>query len=394
MREQPKIEVAVGDTHVTLLGTAHVSRVSAEAVSNEIASGNYDLVAVELCNNRHRAMVDPDAVARMDLIEVLRTGKAPMIMAMLAMGAFQQRIAEQFDIEPGAEMKAAISGAAEQDLSLKLIDRDIGVTLRRIYRNVPWWRRMYLFSGLFGSVLVDEAISEDDIEQLKEGDLLENTFAQFAESSGPIYEPLIAERDKFMAAKLLELSQHHSGNVLAVIGAGHLKGIAEYLRNGVENLEEEIIRLASAPPKAKWPKVLPWLIVALIFLGFGIGFSRSPELGLSLVAEWVFINGGLAALGVIIAGGHPITILSGFFAAPLTSLNPTIGAGVVTAMVEGYLRKPTVGDFSALRTDTTSFKGWRRNRVARTLLVFFFSTLGSAIGTYLAGFRIFDKLVS
>ena len=138
--------------------------------------------------------------------------------------------------------------------------------------------------------------------------------------------------------------------------------------------------------------LLEQLIVLLVFIGFGIGFYRSPELGMTLVVEWVVINGGLSALGAAIAGGHILTVISAFIAAPITSLNPTIGAGFVTALVEAYIRKPTVGDFSKLRTDTSSLKGWRQNRVARTLLVFVLSTLGSAAGTYLAGFRIGQHL--
>ena len=390
---QPLVELSVGTTRVRLLGTAHVSRASAEAVVAEIGEGSYDAVAIELCANRHRGMTDPDALGRMNLFEVIRSGKAPMVTAVLAMGAFQQRIAEQFGIEPGAEMRAAIEQCSARDLELHLIDRDIGTTLRRIYRNVPWYKRIYLFSGLFTSVLVDEEIEEADIEALKEGDILESTFAQFADSAGPIYQPLIDERDEYMAAKLLDLAEQGKKSVLAVVGAGHLKGIERYIEQGIDDRETRLNELQALPPSKRWFRYLPWLIVLLVLGGFALGFSRSPELGLTLVAEWVVINGGLASIGVLIAGGHIVTVISAFLAAPLTSLNPTIGAGMVTALVEAWIRKPTVADFSRLRSDTTSFKGWRENRVARTLLVFFLSTLGSAIGTYVAGFRIFDHLV-
>lgn len=390
---QPMFDLTVGSTQIRLLGTAHVSRASADAVAAEIASGEFDEVAIELCPSRHRSLVDPDALGRMDLFQVIRSGKAPMVTAMLAMGAFQQRIAEQFGIEPGAEMRAAIAGAESQQIPLRLIDREIGTTLRRIYRNVPWWKRMYLFSGLFASVVVDDEISEDDIEALKEGDMLESTFAQFADSAGPIYTPLIDERDEFMAAKLLQcVDEQQPRRILAVVGAGHLKGIRDYLQAGIDDREGRITELNTLPPANRWFRFIPWLIVALIFAGFAIGFSRSPELGLKLVTEWVLINGGLASLGVLIASGHPVTVISAFLAAPLTSLNPTIGAGMVTALVEAWMRKPTVADFGQLRSDTTSLSGWRKNRVARTLMVFFLSTLGSAIGTYVAGFRIFDQL--
>lgn len=279
------------------------------------------------------------------------------------------------------------------DLELHLIDRDIGTTLRRIYRNVPWWKRLYLFSGLFASVVVDDEIPEADIEALKEGDMLESTFAQFADAAGPIYAPLIDERDQYMAARLLNVIEDQPRRLLAVVGAGHLKGIRTYLERGFEDRRQRLAELDTVPPSRRWFRYVPWLIVALIFAGFVLGFMRSPELGMTLVIEWILINGGLASLGVLLAGGHPITIVSAFLAAPLTSLNPTIGAGMVTALVEAWVRKPTVADFARLRTDTTSLRGWRHNRVARTLLVFFLSTLGSAIGTYVAGFRIFDHLV-
>lgn len=392
--EQPYADVQIGQTLIRLLGTAHVSRASADAVHSEIATGSWDTVAIELCDSRFKAFENPDALQKMDLYQVIKSGRAPMVTAMLAMGAFQQRIADQFDIEPGAEMRAAIEQARANNCELKLIDREIGTTLKRIYRNVPWWRRFYLFSGLITSVVVHEDIGEEDIERLKEGDLLETTFAQFAETAAEIYEPLITERDRFMGAKLRRLAQEEPQRVLAVVGAGHLKGLEQDLTTNTDDPDDVVEKLSQIPRGGKWIKMIPWLIVGLIFVGFGIGFSRSPSLGMTLVIEWVVINGGLSALGAAIAGGHILTVISAFVAAPITSLNPTIGAGFVTALVETYIRKPTVGDFSKLRKDTSSFRGWRHNRVARTLLVFVFSTLGSAVGTYLAGFRIGQHLFS
>lgn len=395
--EQPRVDCLLDNTFIRLLGTAHVSRASAEAVRQEIAEGDWDIVAIELCDSRFKAFENPEALQKLDLFEVIRSGRAPMVTAMLAMGAFQQRIADQFGIEPGAEMRVAIEQSRTKDCALALIDREIGTTLKRIYRNVPWWRRFYLFSGLIISVIVHEDVAEEDIENLKKGDLLETTFAQFAETAAEIYTPLIAERDHYMAARLRQISRGQARRVLAVVGAGHLKGLEAELRADDvkrDTPENILTELSSIPAGRSWVKFLPWLIVLLVFIGFGIGFYRSPELGMTLVVEWVVINGGLSALGAAIAGGHILTVISAFIAAPITSLNPTIGAGFVTALVEAYIRKPTVGDFSKLRTDTSSLKGWRQNRVARTLLVFVLSTLGSAAGTYLAGFRIGQHLFS
>ena len=392
--EQPFADVKLGETFIRLLGTAHVSRASAEAVHREISAGSWDIVAIELCDSRYKAFENPEALQRMDLFQVIKTGRAPMVTAMLAMGAFQQRIADQFGIEPGAEMHAAIEQARTHGCTLELIDREIGTTLKRIYRNVPWWRRFYLFTGLITSVVVHEDIAEEDIEKLKDGDLLETTFAQFAETASEIYEPLIAERDRFMAAKLRRLVTDKPRQILAVIGAGHLRGLEENLVRGEGDPDHIIDQLSQIPVGSKWLNWISWLIVALVFIGFGFGFYRSPALGCTIVVEWVVITGGLCALGTAIAGGHILTVVSAFVAAPITTLNPAIGAGFVTALVESYLRKPTVGDFSTLRSDTSSFRGWRHNRVARTLLVFVLSTIGAAAGTYIAGFRIGQHLFS
>lgn len=386
----PRRVVARGEYRYTLLGTAHVSRASAEEVQCEIESGDYDAVAIELCDARHAALTKSGEIEQMDLFQVLRQGKAGMVAANLALGAYQQRLADQFGIEPGAEMRAAITACERGELPLMLVDRNIGITLKRVYRRIPWWQRMSTLGALFGSLLSSEKIQESDIERLKEGDMLESTFNEFAAESATMHETLIDERDRYMAAQLLK--RPPARNTLVVVGAGHLKGLAGYLEAGMEDPAATIETLDHVPPGARWVKWLPWIVVALVFAGFAIGFSRSTGLGQQLVIEWVVINGALSAIGAAVALAHPLTVLTAFVAAPLTSLNPTIGAGMVTAAAELWLRKPRVGDFSTLKRDVTKVSGWWKNRVSRTLLVFVFSTIGSAAGTYIAGFRIVGQL--
>lgn len=396
IQTEPLQTVKVNHCNITLLGTAHVSKASADKVQELIATGNYDAVAVELCPSRHKVIVNPDAMARMDLFQVIKNGQASMVAASLALGAFQQRMAEQFGIEPGAEMRVAIKDAQTAQLPVLLIDREIGTTMKRIYHNVPWWKRFNLFAGLLASVISQEKFSAAEIEKLKEGDVLESSFSQFAENEQDLFRPLISERDEYMSARLLkECEESNYRHILAVVGAGHLNGMVRQLEaRSITDPNERIAQLDTIPASSKWIKYIPWMIVALILTGFAIGFMRSPELGTAMVLDWIIINGGLSALGAAIAFAHPLSILTAFLAAPLTSLNPTIGAGMVVAAVEAYLRKPKVSDFNRLRTDTTSLKGWWNNQVTRILLIFILSTLGSAIGTYVAGFRIFEQLSS
>lgn len=391
---EPQLEVQVGDTSVTLLGTAHVSRASAEQVRRLIEGGGYDAVAVELCRARFNAIMDPKALSQMDLFSVIRQGRVSMVVANLALSAYQQRLADQFGIEPGAEQRTAIRLAQERGLPILLIDREIGVTLRRISANLSWWKRYGLFVGLLAAILTSDEVSEEEVERLKEGDVLETAFAEFAASRQDLYVPLISERDQYMAAKLRQESARTGARrVLVVVGVGHFKGIERHLAQEGADPAAEIAALERLPRPSPWSGALPWVVLILILGGFAYGFWQSPGLGWDLVVAWVLTTGGLCALGTLVAGGHPLTVVSGFLAAPLTTLHPAVGAGMVTAAVELSLRKPSVGDFRRLRQDVGTLRGWWRNRVARVFVVFLLSSLGAATGTYLGGIHIAGRLM-
>ena len=393
LQAQPIREITRDGVHYTLLGTAHVSRTSVDVVTDMAGSGNYDAIAVELCAARLQALTGKKDWKDLDLYKIIREKKAGLVMANLALSGYQRRIAEQLGIEPGAELKAAADAAKHRGLPLQLIDRDLATTLKRSYRSIPWYKRIYMTAGLVLSSVSSEEIDEESIEKLKEGDILESTFTEFAEQSPELYESLIAERDRYMAAKLREQNKGNAGQrVLAVVGAGHLEGLARNLADEHREPANEVEELDQVPPRSRWPRLIPWLIAALVITGFVLGFSRSPELGWKLVSIWIIINGGLAGLGALLARAHPLTILSAVLAAPLTSLNPAIAAGMVTGLVESWIRKPRVSDLERLRLDVTTFKGWYRNPATRILLVFFFSNLGSAMGTWIAGFQIIGAL--
>ncbi len=398
---EPTRHVQVNGAQLHLLGTAHVSRASVAQVRALLTGGDdtpgFDAVAVELCPSRFESLTDPDRLNRMDLFAVVREQRVYVVAASLALAAYQQRLADQFGIEPGAEQRAAMTLAHERGLPVLLVDRDIGVTLRRAAANLGWWKRINLFSGLLAGMLSRESVSEEEIERLKQGDVLETTFAEFAADRADLFGPLISERDRYMAARLRqELAAGGHRRVLAVLGAGHLQGVAAQLTEPGELAADAAATIAAlnrVPPPSRVWRAFPWVVVAVILGVFVYGFTRSPALGWNLVWDWVLINGGLSALGAAIAAAHPLTVLVAFCAAPLTSLNPTIGAGMVTGAAELMLRRPSVGDFGALRDDVTTLRGWWRNRVSRVLLVFILASLGSAVGTYVAGFRIVGRLV-
>ncbi len=396
LRDQPIERVARDGVEYVVLGTAHVSRASVEAVNALLAHEHFDAVAVELCDSRAQGMRDPDAFKEMDLFQVIRQGKAGMVAASLVLSSFQKRLAEQYGIQPGAEMKAAMDGADQRALPVWLVDREVGTTLKRAWHNVGFWQRFGLFGGLIASVFERQAIEETEIEKLKQGDMLESAFSEFASESAPLYRSLIAERDVYMAARLREqatMSGFGEGKrVLVVIGAGHLKGLSEQLRTQHEEPSALAGQLASMPPKARWPKWLAIGLVLAVFAAIGFAFHRNAALGTAALRDWVLFTGGFSAVGAIIAGAHPLSILAAFIAGPIKPFRPGIPSGGISAMVEAWVRRPRVADFETLRDDIGHWSGWWKNRVARTLLNFFLVCFGTIIGEYTAGIHIFKSL--
>jgi len=393
--EQPIERVRRDGVEYVLLGTAHVSRVSADAVRDMLAAEPFDAVAIELCEPRYNAMRDPDSFRKLDLFQVIRQGKAGLVAANLALSAFQRRLAEQFGIEPGAEMKAAIDGAEARGVPVWCVDREVGVTLKRAYRSVGFLDRMGIIGGLGGSLLSREEVSEDEIEKLKQGDLLGSMFNEFARESPALYEALISERDRYMAARLREESAQAPAvrRVLVVLGAGHLAGTADALEHQDEEPAPLRERLDVVPRGSRWPKWLAIGVLVAIAAAIGILFSRNAALGVDALRDWVLFTGGFAALGALAGGGHPLSVIAAFIVAPLKPFRPGIPAGAVSAGVEVWWHRPRVADFDSLRDDVTHWTGWWKNRVSRTLLVFMLTNIGTILGEYLAGFHIITSLM-
>lgn len=397
LQGQPIERVQRDNVEYVVLGTAHVSKVSVDAVDALLANEHFDAVAIELCDSRAQSMRDPEAFKQMDLFKVIRQGKAGMVAASLVLSTFQKRLADQSGIQPGAEMKAAMDGADKRGLPLWLVDREVGTTLKRAWHSVGFWQRFGLLGGLLASVFEREAIDQQEIEKLKQGDLLESAFSEFASESKPLYQSLIGERDAFMAARLREEATRTATTeprrVLVVIGAGHLKGLTALLREQQDDPATIVATLASTPPKARWPKWVAVILVLAVFAAIGYAFHRNTALGAQALRDWVLYTGGFAALGALIAGGHPLSIIAAFIAAPIKPFRPGIPAGGISAMAEAWVRRPRVVDFDTLRDDIGHWSGWWKNRVARTLLNFFLVSIGTIIGEYSAGIHIFKSLL-
>lgn len=367
----------IDDKEIILVGTAHVSKESAELVREVIEAEKPDTVSVELCASRYQAIKQQDQWREMDIIKVIREKKAFLLLSNLMLAAFQKRIAQKLDVTPGQEMLTAMETADAIGAQTHLADRDIRVTLSRTWRIMGLWDKMKILFQLILSMGDLGDISEADIERMKEQDILESLLADVGKSLPVLKSILIDERDLYLAQKIKTAP---GTKIVAVVGAGHVPGIRENWEKDID-----IADLEKIPPKGRFSGTLKWLLPLMIAAIFLVGFFYGgAEASAHMALSWVIANGVFAGIGAIIALAHPATIASAVLAAPLTSLNPMVAAGWVSGLAEAFLRKPKVMDFEDLPKDILSVRGFWRNKVTRVLLVVVFTNLGSSVGTFVA----------
>jgi pheromone shutdown-related protein TraB len=378
MTYQPMIHRLTHENkEILVIGTAHVSKESADLVKTTIEAEKPDAVCVELCESRYQSIRRKDRWQDMNIINVIKEKKTFLLLSNLLLASFQKRIAEKLDITPGAEMIQAMDSAESVGAEIVLADRDIRVTLSRTWRVTGLWDKLKIIFQLALSLGGVEEISKEDVEKMKQEDMLHLLLSEVGKSLPSLREILIDERDRYLAHKI----KSAPGNkIVAVVGAGHVPGIKNYW-----NQQTDIRALETIPPKKKALSFLKWLIPVFIVILLIFGFFQGGfTAGKNMLAWWILANGVLAGLGAAIAFAHPFTIVASVLAAPLTSLNPMIAAGWVSGLVEAFSSKPKVRDFENLPEDILTLKGFWKNKVTRILLVVVFTNLGSTFGTLVA----------
>lgn len=363
---------------IHLLGTAHISERSVEEVQQAVETLQPDSVCVELDQHRYDALTDESRWRNLDIFQVIRHRKVPMLLANLLLGAYQARLGDRLGVKPGAEMLAAVQATEAAGAELVLADRDIQTTLKRTWRNLSLWTKLKLFFSLLMGLFDSEELTKDSIEEMKRGETLDDMLREFAEAFPQVKQPLIDERDAYLAASVAAAPGEV---VLAVVGAAHVGGMREHLD---AERGDERATLDELPPPGKLLKALKWVVPVVVLAAFSVGYYRHQGEGLQeMLLAWVLPNAVLASALSLVAGSRLLSALTAFVASPITSLNPTIVAGIPVGLVEAWLRKPTVEDCERVREDSKTLRGLYRNRFTRVLLVFVGSSIGSALGGYI-----------
>lgn len=362
--------VDLGDRKITLVGTAHVSKKSKDEVVKTIDEINPDHIAVELDQDRFDSLKNKSGWKNLDVAEAVKDGKGSLLFLNLMLSVYQRKIGLEQGVKPGEEMLEAVNKAEENTIEYSLIDRDISETFERIREKLGFWEKV----NLLGSFFADDV--DLDVEELKDEDILGSIVKELEEEFPSIKQVFLDERNSYMVNRLLEQEFEHA---VVVVGAAHLEGMVEELKGNREKFEEEKSRF-----KIPWMKILKYGMPLAIIVGLGYSFYQiGYATGVNATSFWILSNGILALLGAVIARSHIATWIISFIAAPLTSLDPALGAGMVSSYFEGKFYPPKVEELESIAYLESYGELWH-NQVGRILLTFVFVTIGSAAATFIS----------
>lgn len=377
--------IKLDNKEIILIGTAHVSKKSAEQVKEIIENEEPDSVCVELDEERFSSIGNEDKWKEMDIFKVIKQKKSLLLLVNLIISSFQKRLAKKFGINAGQEMIQGIKSAKEIEANLVLADRNIQITFKRVWRGLGLWEKLKLIFQIIAMLFSDLEMSEEELDELKKGNALSIILAEISETFPGIKHYLVDERDKYLSHKI----KNAPGNkIVAVLGAAHLPGVKKELDN-----DQDIEALNQLPSTSNLGRYIAWLVPLLIVGVIAYTFFTNRSASLEQLSTWIIWNGSLSALGVLLARGHILTILTAFIVAPISSLNPTIAAGWFAGIVESLVRKPQVKDFENL-AEGISIKDLWRNKVTVVLMVVVLANMGSVLGTVIGGADVIKHFIN
>jgi len=377
-----RIQEVINGKEITIIGTAHISSESVEEVKQALDEIKPDVIAIELDDERYKSMTEKKNWQDMDIVDIIKKKKVGFLFAQMILSSYQRKIAQNLKLNVGEEMSTAIQYSKDNSVKLLMIDRNIQTTLLRIWHNLGWFEKIKMLTELLSSMFEND-VKEEDIERLKQGDMLQAALAEISVQFPQIAETLIFERDRIMTYKLA----HASGQkIVAIVGAAHVPGIQKNLTN------QNSISQLMVVPKKKNGNLFAWIFPLFIVGLIGLSIINSPGLAFETVLHFILINGSLAALGTLIALGHPLSILTAFVMAPIGVLSPFLATGWFAGLTEAWIRKPKVEDFMNLQDDVLHIKGYWKNRVARILLVVLLANIFASLGSIVYSIDLIKNL--
>lgn len=366
-----------------IVGTAHISRQSADLVKEVIEKEKPDVVCVELDEKRLKALSEKNRWENLDLRKIIKEKQLSTLIVNLVLSSYQKKLGEKLGVSPGTELLEAVQVANEKNIPIELCDREVRITLRRAWHSMNLWQKSKFLAGGLGGLFEKQELTEEKLAELRNKDVLSEMMDELGKAMPVLKKIIIDERDQYIAQRMKD---SNGKKIVSVVGAGHVKGIKKFLES---NEKVDLKSIEEIPKPSVLNKILGWgipfIIVASIFY---IGFSQGITEAGSNALFWILACGIPSAIGSLLAAAHPVTILASFLSAPITSLSPLIGVGYVAAFVQAYMQPPIVKEFQEVSKDFRKVSNWWKNRLLKVFLVFILSSIGGVIGTSVGFFEI------
>ena len=379
-----KHTVQLGSKTITLIGTAHISEASSLEVLTILNEIQPDTVAIELDEARYQSLQSDKQWQNTDVVNIIKSKKVGFLMSQIVLSSYQKKMAKQLNIEVGQEMLTAIEYSQDHATKLLKIDRSIQTTFMRIWRSLNFFDKMKMLTALITSVFETEEVSVEQIEAMKQQDLMESALSEVSKAFPKIANTLITERDRVMASNLKASS---ATQVVAVVGAAHIPGILKYLE-----IQDDVSELFDVPSPKKSNRYLTYLFPLFLTILIVLNIYQSNDMGLNTLWRFFLINGSLSALGTLLAFGHPLSILTAFVMAPIGVMSPVLATGWFAVLMEAYVRKPKVADFMTIQEDVMHLKGFWKNKVIHILMVVIFANVFASLGSIVYSIDLIKNL--
>jgi pheromone shutdown-related protein TraB len=361
--------------NLKIIGTAHVSKESIKEVQEAIRTNEPDVVAVELDINRYQNMMaekNGEEKKDVNIREVIKGDKLGIFLVSMFLSFLQRRIGDDLGVKPGSEMLAAIETAEEIGANVALIDRDISLTLQRAINQMSISEKLKFIWGIITSFFSGDEI--DDVESIKDGDTLNEVMEYFKEMSPKAYDVLVTERDAYMAHMLQDIEAE---NVVVVVGAGHKRGITEYMEHP-EKIPQMDDLVTVKKSKVPIGKLILFSIPAIFVIIFALALIKGINIQTS-ITTFILLTGGLAFAGSLLSGSKIYSALTAFLVAPVTTLHPLLAAGWFSGIVEAKLRHVSMDDAVKI-SKVETFRELLGNNLFRVLIVVIGTDIGASIG--------------
>ncbi len=383
----PEHTVMKFSSNIILVGIDFIGKESVKHELIEVVKyHDPDTLALALCEKRFETMMGREEWSERPLLPQYKEGQTGTLIYQAFIDAINENLRIFRDVEPESHIAQLVPLIEDLDMDVEFIDRDVTLTLSRMFKSMSPLEKMRMFWYFKSSMLTfSDKTKSDSIEGIEEhDDLIDGVLSSVERFAPESAKKARLERIEYSSKKIYELSR--AGKVVAILPRSQLTTVASAIRavkrreqrhgevGGYKHLEEVSKRIYTKVLRFISPAFFISLAVYLFFFSDVLNIWRAW-------LYWFLAVGGMAALGATLARGHPFSIIASFFLAPFMSLT-LIGPGWVAGYIELKIRNPKVADIKGI-TSSGSANAFLSNNVIKVFTVGVFSNVFTWMGLFI-----------